>query len=86
MDATITLNVTGVDGLLQKAISQVRKEVSASLARVMANETDGRVVSRLNEIVAQLDGDLASAEAQLVIKSAPAPNEPRRAQVERDGA
>lgn len=82
MNAKLTVDVSGSDFLLREAIRQVRSEVVAALGKIAATEKDSRVVMRLNEIGAELQGTLTSVESNLAMSSAPNPNEGRRVNVE----
>ena len=84
MMANLTADISGMSGVLQQAIRHVRSEVALALYETLQHETDGRVVTRLNEIVAKLDGTLAATEATIVAKEAPYINEPRRVKAEAD--
>jgi hypothetical protein len=81
LNATLTLNVSGSEELLRKAVSIVRNEVASALREAAAGEVDGRVAMRLSEVAGKMDGTLASAEAQIASKIAPNPNERRRTSV-----
>lgn len=81
METKISLDLTGMNGILRKAVSQVRDEVMAAFKDVASRESDGRVVARLSEIVMHMDGTLAGVDAQLAMAEAPNPNESRRNKV-----
>ena len=73
---TMTVNVEGIPGMLQR----VRTEFAQAVREIAAKETDGRVVSRLYEVAGLLAQDASAVEAQKALQSPQITGLPRLSQ------
>jgi hypothetical protein len=74
----IEVAVTGIPGLMDNVYSRLRQELCGAIRSVASRETDGRVIARLAEVGAMLEGALAEGQGREAVAHAPVSNETRR--------
>lgn len=73
----IEVAVTGIPQMMDNVFIRLRQELSSAIRTIASQESDGRVIARLAEIGALLEGALAEGQAREAIAAAPVTRERR---------